>query len=443
MSLPPLSHCQNAAPSGVSAISTSKDFLLSFFRELDHRGIPYLVLHSYQKLPDAVDSDVDYAVHEGDVPAAHAAMRHVAGQLGWLVAQCLQHEVHAFYSVAVNPADPGQFVKLDLCSHFMKGGHQFLPDSALLENRAQANGFSIPCPSAEFAYLLAKALGKRKQLRGVLPRLRALWEADPERCRQWLGELLGADFATWEKLEGAITEQEMLRAVLFGRHRPGWRLRLREWRRVLRRIAHPTGLCLALLGPDGVGKSTLMEQMELLLEPCFRAKARFHFRPHLFQRVTGDPVDKPHAQPPRSTLAGWLKIFYYYTDHVVGYWFKQLPRLWKSTCIVFDRHFDDILVDPKRYRLQRSRFLVFVLRWLLPRPDITFILDASPEIVHGRKPELAIEEIRRQRAVLRQLAAGDPRCVLIPAEDPPARVAQAVYRQVVVFLAARLNRIVG
>ena len=418
---------------------TAKDFFLCFFAELDAKDIQHVILHSYDKLPDSVTSDVDYAVRSEDIEPVHRVLRGVAEQLGWLVVQTLQHEVHAFYSVAINPADVRQFVKLDLCSDFMKEGHSFIPASVLLEGRRQVNGFWVPSLSSEFGYLLAKALGKRKDLREIIPRLRELWDGAPDGAALRLRELLGPKFDSFAALESVAGEGATLRQQMRDLHKPGSRLRFQEFKRVLSRVIHPTGLYLAVLGSDGVGKSTLLEYMEAWLKPCFRAEQRFHFRPHLFQRKKSMSVDQPHAQPPRGTLASWVKVFYYFADHLFGYWFAQFPRLLQSTCIIFDRHFDDLLVDSKRYRLRKCKALVFALRWLLPKPDITFVLDASPEVIHARKPELSVDEIRRQRTVLRQLAAVDARYFVVSAEDPAERVAQAVCRQSVVFLAARFS----
>ena len=44
-----------------------------FFRELERRSIPYVILHSYEELPQRIVSDIDYAVLQKiyGMPAAH------------------------------------------------------------------------------------------------------------------------------------------------------------------------------------------------------------------------------------------------------------------------------------------------------------------------------------------------------------------------------------
>ena len=34
--------------------------------------------------------------------------------------------------------------------------------------------------------------------------------------------------------------------------------------------------------------------------------------------------------------------------------------------------------------------------WMIPKPDLIFVLEASPECIFGRKQELTIDEIRKQ-----------------------------------------------
>jgi|GEM_PF-4176225 len=110
----------------------------------------------------------------------------------------------------------------------------------------------------------------------------------------------------------------------------------------------------------------------------------------------------------------------------------------ETTLIIFDRDFDDIIVDPKRYRLANASLrLARFLRVFLPKPDITFILDIPPDICHARKPELTLEELERQRGILRKLAASGGRYVTIPAERAPEEVADKVGRGILKKLISR------
>ena len=418
--------------------SAATDFFKLFFGALDRRGIPYAVLHAYEELPALVSSDVDFAVRACDLAAVRPILIQTAGELGWVHAKTIRHEVCGFQFVAIDPHNVRQFLQLDVCPHFMRDAHFFLSDEELLEGRRMHNGFYIPSPPSEFAYILAKTLAKKKRLSDCLPRLRELWEQEPERCAKLLAQLLGEAFSSFDKLEQAVGNAGALARSMRARHPRKAKMQMLEWGRIFQRMLKPCGLHLAVLGPDGVGKSTLLQHLGVLKLSLFRSLKLWHFRPGFFEGKAQNPsVEQPHGRAARGTLASWLKVLYYALDHWCGYLFEQLPGLMKNDCVIFDRNFDDLLIDPVRYRIRNSRWLVLLLRRLLPRPDLTLILDARPEVVHQRKPELSMEEIARQRAVMQSLAKAGKCYKMISAEQTAEKVAAEVCHSIAVFLAAR------
>ena len=419
---------------------TRTEFFTLFFNELERRGISYVVLHSYENLPERILSDVDYAVADSDLPKIRPIQTEIAREHGWLLAQVLQHQVFAFYAVLVDSENPASHLKLDVCSHYVKDHCFLVRDGALLEGRRRYRGFFVPSPAAEFIYTLTKVFGKNKPVADFLPRLRELWTQDSEGAQKGFDRTFGDTGRSLEDWFAQPAEAwARLDSTMRANNRFGPRLFAREAARVLQRTIHPTGAFVTLLGPDGAGKSTLLENLRTLLEPFFRGQKVFHFRPMLFQKKR-ESVSDPHGRPPRGLLASWLKVIYYFTDWWLGFFALILPARVRSTLVIFDRSFEDLRIDPRRYRLRGADALVRVLRRLLPRADRILILDAPPELIHARKPELPVSEIESQRAALRALAAGDPRCVLLAAGEAPEKVALHAAREVLLFLAARSER---
>jgi len=416
--------------------SDAARFFEAFFRELGKRGIPFVILHSYEQLPEQMPSDIDFAVRCEDLPRLLPLQREVARQQGWALVSVVEAKLSAQYSVFLGPEEPGRFIQLDACGNYVERGCLVLRDTQLLQGARPHRFFSVPAPASELAYLLAKALLKDKPLDPSLPRLRELWEVDPAKADELFNSIVGMDgggLGKWFARPAVEWERE-LRPRIRAQTRFGLVNHLREWVRMVKRILRPSGLHIVILGPDGVGKSTLISQLML---PCFRQSRQFHFRPGVLGKKTSATVSQPHTQPPRSTFSSWAKILYYFADHWVGYLSRVFPAKVRRDLVIFDRSFEDVMVDPRRYRLSGSSSLARCLSQLLPRPDLTFVLEAEPELVHARKPELEIAELRRQRKVLRQLAAGTPRCFLISAADSPEQVARAVQKAVIAFLAQR------
>jgi thymidylate kinase len=419
------------------------EVLLDYLAELDKRSIPYVVLHSYLDYPDTIPSDVDIAVRATDVPKARRLVWDVAHTCGWVVGQVLQHGFCAFCCVMIDPERPESSLEVDICSHFVSNSSLFVQDVVLLENRGKYRGFYVPCPSSEFAYTLAKILDKQKNLHDYLPRLQELWRLEPGRSQQLFESLAGKDQGSLrEWFDRPAEAWDRLGPLMHRRCRFSIRLRLREWQRIAKRALRPTGMRLSFLGPDGVGKSTVISGVQQLVASCFRGQKLFHFCPMLFRTAPAPapapaPVTNPHELPPRSVVMSWIKVFYHFCDHWLGYLFQQLAPIIQSACVIFDRDFDDLLIDPRRYRLQHSEPLIRSLRCLLPRSDLTFVLDAPSQTMRERKAEISVDELERQRAALRRLAATSRRFVTISNGDSAASAAQAASREIIRWLEAR------
>ena len=184
---------------------------------------------------------------------------------------------------------------------------------------------------------------------------------------------------------------------------------------------------VTILGPDGSGKSTLIENLERELKGAFRRSSVFHLMPGILKKKknTG-PVTDPHGKPPRSTVMSLLKLLYYLFDYNMGYLFKIRPLLIKSTLVMFDRYFDDIIVDPRRYRYGGPLRAVRWIRKLIPKPDVVFILDVPEEEILKRKQEVSPEEVKRQREAYRNLALELPNAFIIDGSKPSDQVAKQV-----------------
>ena len=417
----------------------AREFFRLFFRELEQRNIPSVILHSHQELPEKITSDIDYAVPDADLPRLREIQIELARRHNWALVQTLQHGVFAFYAVLVSLDDPAQNLRLDACSNYAQARRLLVSESVLLGNRRQANGFYIPAPSSEFVYVLAKMFdAKNKSPAEYLPRLQELWKQEPAKSQEYFANLFGETGKNVEQWFASPPEQwRALGQRMLARNGFGPGLLAREGVRVVRRIFRPTGICLTVMGSDGAGKSTLLDNLRKLLEPCFRYQLTFHFRPAVFEKKKTGVVTDPHGQLPRGALLSWLKVGYYFLDYWIGWMALVIPARVRSTLVIFDRGFDDLLVDEKRYRLRGTRLIVAMLRHLLPKPDRIFLLTAPAEILHQRKPELPIEELARQQAALQELARSGNHYVLVSAAEPPERVALQVWQDVVKQLAAR------
>lgn len=409
-----------------------------WFALLERANIPYVVLHSYQEFPEWVTSDVDYAVAHDCVALLPELEQKVAADSGWVVAQRLEHEAGAVWTILVNRANPAEHLMLDGTAHYVRNNCFFLRDTDLLTERRRFKSFYVPAPAAEFIYILVKICAKAKAPEPHVPRLRELHAEAPRACEEYFTRLFGPEAGSVNDWLGRAEHGwAELSRKLHARHKFGWSSRWAEWGRIGRRLRKPTGFTVAFLGPDGVGKSTVIQAVQALVQPCFRRTMLIHFNPKFGANGPNQVVTNPQAQAPRSLLLSWGKALFYFVRNWAHYLLKQLPARWSTTLIIYDRNHLDLAVDPRRYRMQGCLGVARFLARLSPRPDLLVILDAGAATIHQRKAELSVVEIERQRECLRVIAATHPHAVLISTEQSPENVSRTVAQTILDRLAAR------
>jgi serine acetyltransferase/thymidylate kinase len=189
---------------------------------------------------------------------------------------------------------------------------------------------------------------------------------------------------------------------------------LRRWRR----WRQPTGLLIAAMGPDGCGKSSVIAAVDRQVREAFRSTTLVHLRPGFLYRPERMANNTPHAEKPRGKARSFCKLVFFASDYILGYVFFMKPLLVRSNSLIFDRYYDDLLVDPRRYRQQGSVGMARLLRKIVPRPDLWLLLDAPAEVLQMRKQEVSPQESERQRHAYIELLRDQQNVVTIDASQP-------------------------
>lgn len=133
----------------------------------------------------------------------------------------------------------------------------------------------------------------------------------------------------------------------------------------------------------------------------------------------------PHGRPPRGALGSAAQVAWHLLTAWPAWWRHVLPALRRGEWVLLDRCHLDLLVDPRRYRYGGPEWLARAALALQPRAAAVLVLDAPEAVVRARKQEVTPEELTRQRAAYRALAARGGAALLDAGAEPAAVAAQA------------------
>jgi thymidylate kinase len=146
-------------------------------------------------------------------------------------------------------------------------------------------------------------------------------------------------------------------------------------------LNHARGLSVALLGPDGAGKSTLATH----LQGIFGSQVRCMYL------GLGNPS---------ANRGGRRRLELGLSGHLLRFWGCCLSGQWyraRGQIVLFDRHPCEARLPARR----QLRWYMHVSRWVrahaCPTPDLVFVLDAPGRLMHQRKGEHTPEQLEVER----------------------------------------------
>jgi len=170
----------------------------------------------------------------------------------------------------------------------------------------------------------------------------------------------------------------------------------------------PKGYSIGFTGPDGVGKTTVINQIQLIYSALYKKIPLYHFRPTLIgnlgevaysaglKKEVDRDYSKPHRGEKTNVLSSSIRLLYYSIDYISGYFLQIRKFLCQRNIVIFDRYYTDIICDSRRSRIYLNyKFLYWFGKLFIPSLDYNILLTARSETILARKRELDEEGIRR------------------------------------------------
>ncbi len=232
-----------------------------------------------------------------------------------------------------------------------------------------------------------------------------------------------------QRVEPLATQaKQLLKKSVPGNRRRLWQVRWRRYR--LRVFGRKRGVLVAFMGPDGSGKTTTIHAVRDYLKAvgCNTrvvylgpwGGSLFHFKERL-KRLNVDPYredykayyagklsTKPGPLPFLKRMKLFVRSAIYYPllmiEMAARWQLRVLPGLREGRIVLADRYIYDMLVGYKNRPMDYHVRLRRLLCRLYPRPDFGVLLDADPEIIFKRKPQLRTGHLAMLRPIYHQVA---------------------------------------
>lgn len=401
----PPSSAVTGPPGGGGAVG---GVLTSAFRALDERGIAWALLRGARALGD-VSGDVDVLVDA----AATAEIDAVLRAAGFARIRAPGHGSHRFY--VFYDASQDRWIELDIVTDVAFGTRQQFRTvlaPALLARRRRLGTVAALHPADGFWHLLLHLLLSRGEvpahyLDGLRSSASSARDAGPfEAFVRTLRPRVASCLPT------AVEAGDRRAVVELGRElRAAWYLReglgvvARSTLHRLERHVPPgaarRGMSVAVLGPDGAGKTTLAEALRsstrlpaayvylgVWRESRFEAQLRRIFGARLALRLVNLMVK-------RGLIA----------------WHRRRGHL-----VLLDRYTLDADLPSDDLDL-KARISAMLVRRTNADPEMMILLDAPADVMYARKGEHGLVELQLRREAYLTMTRRFPQMVVIDAEQ--------------------------
>ena len=397
-------------------MTTAPQLLATLFSHLNE-NCEYAVLRNFEELPEKNNSrDIDIIITRKSYKKIKKALVELIDRSGWKIITYLNSDrVVTWVCGCIDSDSNVEIIQFDFFFETSLFGIRLIDAKEFLANREFNGKIYHVNKEHEFLdkYMYDRAVGVQypEKYRHVKEAVK-----DSKMVAEKLKKVFGTK--SIEACDRCSGKKMLLYAAMRNPFATIGRFCKFEYHRIKNYMLSHTGFSIGFTGPDGSGKTTVIDTIHEHIAPVFgTAHKYYHFRPALFGNLgevahsagIKKEVDRNYSDPHRGKKTGkissFLRLCYYSMDYIIGYFVKVKSVTRITRVVVFDRYYTDIICDSRRSRIYLSpKFLYWWGKLFIPTLNYNILLTASSETILARKRELDEEGIRTINAKIDYLA---------------------------------------
>lgn len=427
----------------------------NIFLKLNEKKVSYALLRSLKELDTS--ADIDLICDKSDL----ATLRKVFKEHGFIELNSPGHKPHHFF-IQYSPK-AGRWLKFDvmdsICFGFPFKSLEFSVENSVLQNRVLKDDVFTLCEEDEYLLTALHALlDKKEPTTKYNQRLQELLNSegfDRERIQTLLNQCLSTEVNA-EQLSSpdaalkmkCLESLESTSSRVIAIKEKCKRFFYSNFKGIF--VPKPS---VALIGPDGVGKSTIIEELikslpfgiktvymgwsdhsNTLKLPTSRWLYNRYNKPKQAsneQQAQGTkstestssttPSEPTKKSPPKKlTWKQWPGVINEILEQYTRYFYAKFYQL-RGYYVLYDRYVYDQFIynattDESLLKPQDKILGNFFKRYF-PSPDITVLLSGNASVIHKRKDELSIDKIAKRIELYENLGVNDASFHIVSVEQ--------------------------
>jgi len=437
------------------------------FKVINDSGLDYCIQNKYEMMPENIPSDIDMMYRNATEKDLDDIVLNVAKQTDLLITQKIVQS-HYEFTYILSYKKPEDFFQLQLDFYKTVSFGKYwnvVPGSELLDNKRFYKCFYVPNYYDELRYLWIRRTIKNKIDESYIEQSLFLMSKVPNYesklesafgkemtkcilniCQSRDVTLFFDNYREFENQVMAISKKNQ-KSFFWISH-----IKFKIFSYIPKRIFKLCGMSVTFLAPDGAGKSTIIRGINKTCSGSFYGIENKYFRPRLFSNLGSYKIinptseaktnEDPHGKEKHGFVKSFIRFMFYNLDFLFGGLIIVNKLKAEKKLIVFDRYYYDYFVDIARYQYNLPECFVRFFEFMIPNPDLVFVLDADPQVMYERKQELPLKELQRQRGKYQRVAKMVKNVQFLDANQNAECVIEEATKKLLLKQAERTTRII-